>query len=158
MNDQSDTIEQRQDLGGETNRGIAQIGLPARSDSAVETVQRVRVSLGQVSPRDTNEWTTPNMFDATLAERLTIEIVSSLDQPADVQIIGSTDNTPEETTRHYPLGNPLTLPANGRAGATINLNDAWFPFIGVTITPISSPTTGQVATTASAQRRVERGT
>lgn len=148
---------QEQDLGGEPDAGFARIGKPPPAQISVQTVTRIRASLGQVSPRDTNTALLPQMFDATLAVNyLTIEVISTLDQPADVQLIGSTDNAPEDPNRHYNLGNTITVPAQGRAGATIDLSRAWWPWIGVTITPTTSPTRGQVTTRASGQRAVER--
>ena len=143
-----------QSLGDEP-QGFAKIGSEASASASAQTMQPRQRSLGDIQPRDTNDTAMPRMFDATMSSRLFIEVISTLDEAADVQVIGATTDAPENANVQYAIGQAITLAAKDRAGAHVDMDKTGMPFIGVRITPLSAPTEGSVMVHAYSQHHMD---
>ncbi len=110
-------------------------------------------SLGTITPRTTSAHRFHTMIDALLADRLLFHIFSSVDQDCIVQLIGSYANTPADAQSYAIIGEVGLLPSGSQhVYVTPDLEDAYFPWLGLVIIPLTAPTSGSITATAYGRR------
>ncbi|GEM_PF-4915750 len=89
-----------------------------------------------------------SLVDVRLALRLLFLVRSSLNQAVTMQVIGNEGNQPGG--QGINIGSTTSMAANGsRAGFAVNLDDAPYPWIGMTAaTGGTAPTTGSLSVRA----------
>jgi len=78
------------------------------------------------------------MVDWTKGKRLIIKVESSLNQAANIQVIG---NTVDDMNLATDINAPLPCPTNGNISIGLAWDD-WHPYIGIRITTAVAPTAG----------------
>jgi hypothetical protein len=80
------------------------------------------------------------MVNYTESKRLLFKVESSLDQAAQIQLVG---NTSDSYTLATNIDGPLPCVANGNISVGLAWDD-WHPFVGVRVTTAVAPTTGML--------------
>jgi len=121
---------------------LAAQGIPV--DEAVEVIVRtdwVAKEPEQVfneAIRSAGTFYTHKMADWTKGKRIMFKAESSLNQAANLQVIG---NIVDDTVRATDIGPALPLAANGNLSVGLAWDD-WIPFTGIRITVAVAPTAG----------------
>lgn len=112
--------------------------------------------MGLLSIRDTD----PHDFDLAdlrVADRVgtcLFIIESQMNQVALVQPFGSRVEGPASDRMQYNIGIARSLPVQEQIAISVPLNDSWFPWMGLAVTPAQAPSQGNVHATAIYIRRV----
>lgn len=80
------------------------------------------------------------MVDWRTSGRIYLKVESSLDQIAQIQVVGNVLDDMSLTTN---IGAPIPCPANGNISMGLDWDD-WNPFIGIIITILIAPTVGRL--------------
>ena len=135
-------IEREMGVGDKVPSGSSPLKLP----EMVSTVRQPRgsenvVDLGAVEPRDTNTHRVKK-FDARIAKVATTVLFNILDRTVNIQFFGSDTDLPTEPNREFEIGVEFPLAAGDRHVVTTDFTFNWFPWYGVRITPVATPTRG----------------
>ena len=87
------------------------------------------------------------MVNWTNGKRILFKVESSLNQAANIQVIGNTTDSKELAT---DIGPELPCPANGNTSVGLAWDD-WHPYIGIRITVAVAPTAGILTLSAVIQ-------
>lgn len=88
--------------------------------------------------RSTGTFDSAKMVDWTNGKRFIIKVESSLDESAQIQVIGNVTDSFDLATN---LNAPLPCSANGNISIGLAWDD-WHPYIGVRVTTAAPPTVG----------------
>ena len=148
------TSRLEQSLGGESpaRDEQARVGPIALPQMGIWTVEPFDISLGDVLPLSTLAVPMPRMCDVTLALTLALEIGNMLDQAVELQVFGAFANVPDDVNVHYDVGKAFNMEIGEWAGASISVSRASFPYIGVMVTPQSTPSSGRLTVRGRGQR------
>lgn len=125
------------------------------SSEELERLGYTVFDLGLISIRDTDVHSF-NLADLRIAEcncPCVFIIESQIDQAATIQPFGSQVDSPSSNKQRHNIGPARPLASQEEISITVPLADSWFPWLGLTVTPIFAPTTGNVHARAIYIRR-----
>ena len=101
-------------------------------------------------------------FDMRRAVRITYEVLTSLDQPIRIQVVGGFSYFKDMDVRHYEITQPnderIIVPEGSCISIPVGLQEgAWHPWIGLRIQALSAPSEGTVSIVAHSQQWVIPG-
>ena len=103
--------------------------------------------------KDVEALTTDVIYPSRLADcrrslRTVIVVNNGFNQQVSMQVIGNTQNISQSGT--FEIGSAINIAAGAKAAYGIKVEE-WMPYIGVQITPATSPTAGSVNAVAVLQ-------
>lgn len=89
------------------------------------------------------------MAQSGFADKVTFRVQGSLNQDVTIQVVASDSDTPRDLNQLLTVGAGVTLPDGSTAtqtiGMTVNLEDNWWPWVGLILTTgATAPTAGQL--------------
>lgn len=90
------------------------------------------------------------MAETGLADRVSFYLNSNANQALTAQVVGHGTDSPRDLNGLLDVGGSVSLPATtGRIAMTVNLDDNWHPWYGITLTTgTTAPTSGRVRVVA----------
>lgn len=93
-----------------------------------------------------------SMFDAREAKRISLEVISTMDVNTSIQLIGAFNDSSQDANFHHAIGPVRNLPNDDRMAINIDMDAVYFPWYGITVTPVSGATRGEVSAIGHIQR------
>ena len=134
--------------GGTMTLGCA--GLLELSSTDLDRLGYTVFDMGVIPIRDTQVHSF-NLADMRIAEHIgpcLFIIESQIDEAANVQPFGSHVESPPSDALRYNIGPARSLPSREQIAIEVPLADSWFPYLGMSVTSLIAPTTGNVHTRA----------
>ena len=112
-------------------------------------------NMGNVQMRDVlaHNLTLADLRTADRVSTCLFIIESQMDVGAMVQPFGSYVESPSLLKQQYNIGPPRSLPTQQEIAIQVPLDDSWFPWLGLAISPLALSASGNVRGTAIYIRR-----
>ena len=111
--------------------------------------------MGYLIIRDTeaHSWDLADMRTAERVGPCLFIVESQIDRASTIQPFGSYVDSPTSSRMQYEIGPGRNLPSQEQIAIEVPLTDSWFPWLGLTVTPLLGPSMGNVHARAIYIRR-----